>query len=814
MLVTDALESVLRGETKRLMLFAPPQMVGKSELAIVRFVPFWLAHRPEDPVILASYGASLAHAKSWEARNVVESPAYTELFPEVRTDQTSRASEHWRIAGHRGEVIAAGVGGPITGHGALCFPADTKILTEWGELDIQSLVMLQYRPRVWSYDHKNRKLKLCQIVATREAENEGITRIATVGGRSLESTSDHRVYVEGHGYKKATFLRIRDKLITTVSVEQDLQDMRNGEARARTDVPSLLPISAQAQSEAAVCMVWKGNQAAFVRIREGIETRAAELLLQQRVSELSQASPGWESKEMPELWKTDDGVGEEILFKRVSERCTFSSESEEVWMVWYNFPTLEQSDSILFKNLCKCRTLDANEREKQFPLQDRDKLRQMVCRDAAFNSGERWKAMYCVRQGGISQEHPVERASSPTDKLGYSSYQRDCLGQRSRKSDYSMPVVPCKAPQLSSDKVTLVQHLHKREVRVYDLRVEGCHNFFANGILVHNCGIVDDPIENWEQAQSPTVRESIWQWWRSTFRTRIWEDGAIVFVATRWHEDDLAGRLLAEGSEKWKVLRLPALAETQEERDANNQRLGLLTGQPDPLGREPGQPLCPQRFSLEALEEIRGAVGEMVWGAEYQGVPRQPSGERLSTDLFQIVEEVPKEAKRVRYWDKGGRNKTSTYTAGVLMARANGVFYIEDVVRGRWSIGEREDTILETARLDKQEFGRVEITVEQEPGSGGQESADSTTANLAGFIVEADKVSGSKDVRLEPFIAQAQRKNVRLKRARWNYEWLEELCTVPFSRYRDQADATAGAFNKLALGGGGGTLVRVKWPTR
>ncbi len=88
-------------------------------------------------------------------------------------------------------------------------------------------------------------------------------------------------------------------------------------------------------------------------------------------------------------------------------------------------------------------------------------------------------------------------------------------------------------------------------------------------------GIIDDPLENWEQAQSWTIREKIWDWYRTTFRTRIWEGGAIVLIMTRWHEGDLAGRLLADQASERTVLRLPAVAESQQDRDANNKRLGL-----------------------------------------------------------------------------------------------------------------------------------------------------------------------------------------------------------------------------------------------
>src|SRR5512139_1609512 len=129
-------------------------------------------------------------------------------------------------------------------------------------------------------------------------------------------------------------------------------------------------------------------------------------------------------------------------------------------------------------------------------------------------------------------------------------------------------------------------------------------------------GIIDDPFENWEQAQSLTHRNRVWDWYRGTFRTRIWENGAIVLIMTRWHEDDLAGRLLEQDSDGWHVLRLPALAESQAARDTNNAKMHLGVGLPDPLGREPGEALSPKRFSKAALEELQTDVGSLVWSAE------------------------------------------------------------------------------------------------------------------------------------------------------------------------------------------------------
>lgn len=318
-------------------------------------------------------------------------------------------------------------------------------------------------------------------------------------------------------------------------------------------------------------------------------------------------------------------------------------------------------------------------------------------------------------------------------------------------------------------------------------------------------GIIDDPFENWEQAQSATYRNRVWEWYRATFRTRIWEGGKIVIIMTRWHEDDLVGRLLQHQPGEWDILRLPALAETQAERDENNKRMGLSLGQPDPLDREPGEPLSPSRYSRPALLQLKHDVGSMAWIAEYQGSPRAPEGNRFKRSWFEIVGAAPRFARRVRYWDKGGTKDGGAYTAGVLLAHHEGITYVEDVVRGQWSAGEREATILQTAELDAMKYGPygVSIYVEQEPGSGGKESAENTIQNLAGYVVERDLPSGDKDVRLQPFAVQAEAGNVRMVRGLWNEDYLDEMAAIPNGTYRDQADGSAGAFNKLTIGSAG-----------
>ena len=319
--------------------------------------------------------------------------------------------------------------------------------------------------------------------------------------------------------------------------------------------------------------------------------------------------------------------------------------------------------------------------------------------------------------------------------------------------------------------------------------------------------VIDDPFENWEQAQSENERRRVWDWYRGTFRPRVLEGGAIVLIMTRWHEDDLAGRLLQGNSDSWEVLRLPALAETQQERDVCNLHMGLLSGQSDPLGREPGEAVAPRRFTAETLAEIKRDVGSQVWMAEYQGTPRALEGNRFKRDWFRIVESLPTGCRFVRYWDKAGTAGGGDFSAGVLLAEQMGTaglgsrrWYVVHVLRGQWSSGQRNAIMRQTAALDKTRYGdAVQTVAEQEPGSGGKESAEITQQQLAGYVVAIDRVTGSKDVRMEPFAAQCEAGNVALYQGDWNGDWLDEICAIPTGKYRDQADASAGAFNKLCL---------------
>ena len=180
---------------------------------------------------------------------------------------------------------------------------------------------------------------------------------------------------------------------------------------------------------------------------------------------------------------------------------------------------------------------------------------------------------------------------------------------------------------------------------------------------------------------------------------------------------------------------------------------------------------------------------------------RPDAGIIFNRAWFPLIDIPPKRLNFVRYWDKAASENEGKYSAGVLMARdSQDRFYVLHVIRGRWSAHDREQIIKRTASLD----GRgTTVVVEQEPGSGGKESAELTIKNLLGFRCIADKVTGPKLSRWAPLSAQAEAGNVLIKRGDWVPAFLDEIHSANEDPETivDQVDAAAGAFAYLSTHG-------------
>ena len=312
--------------------------------------------------------------------------------------------------------------------------------------------------------------------------------------------------------------------------------------------------------------------------------------------------------------------------------------------------------------------------------------------------------------------------------------------------------------------------------------------------------ILDDPVKNSEEASSPVYRAKAWDWYNSTFATRL-EPGCFqIVVMTRWHPDDLGGRILANAEEPWEVINLPAIAEDED----------------DAIGRAVGEALWPARYDVAALDLMRRERGSYWWAAMYQQRPAPREGGIFKRAWFdgKIIDALPAEArveKRVRYWDKAATEGGGDWTAGVRASIAGGVVYIEDVKRGQWSSGTVQTTVQTTAAEDTRE---TIIGMEQEPGSAGKDVKVTYTRMLQGYAFKCEPATGSKAVRADGLATQCEAGNVYLVRGPWNADFIDELCAFrgDTSDVDDQVDGASGAFGLLTSGQGGGParLIRLR----
>ena len=257
--------------------------------------------------------------------------------------------------------------------------------------------------------------------------------------------------------------------------------------------------------------------------------------------------------------------------------------------------------------------------------------------------------------------------------------------------------------------------------------------------------IIDDYIKDITEALSPAFRERQWMQFLANLDTRLEPGATVIIVATRWHSDDLIGRVTQRMDDDWEVISLPALALEN-----------------DPLGRAVGEPLFPERYDLKRLEQIRRSrAGTFLWEAMYQQQPFDDAMGFTDPDWFQILDRLPmaEEARlrKVRAWDLAATSAGGDWTVGGLMGKdeASSGCYIMNLKRKQLSPADVERLVRTTAEADGRD---VTILIEQEPGSSGKSLVEHYQRNvLPDFHVVAMPVGSTPKLsRAQPFLAAAE----------------------------------------------------------
>lgn len=319
--------------------------------------------------------------------------------------------------------------------------------------------------------------------------------------------------------------------------------------------------------------------------------------------------------------------------------------------------------------------------------------------------------------------------------------------------------------------------------------------------------LIDDPIADAAQAHSQTVRNAIWEWYTTTLYTRCEPGGGILLIQTRWHEDDLAGRILRnmeKGGEQWKVLRYPAIAEEDEEYRAK------------------GEPLHPERYSLEMLNKIKTGtedtpgVGSRTWSALYQQRPSAAEGNIFKRENWKWlrapkrVSEMEKHERDayfrelgiervIQRWDTAlGAKKQADFSACVTLGIAQSRYYVLDVWKQQIEFPEVRRQV--QALYDK--WAPYKVIVEGGGSASGKATVQTMKRETRVPVYEA--ITSTDKVLRADIVSPNQESGLvyLFEGEEWTSDFVDQCANFPSIRHDDDVDAFIGAVEEATSDSG------------
>lgn len=300
--------------------------------------------------------------------------------------------------------------------------------------------------------------------------------------------------------------------------------------------------------------------------------------------------------------------------------------------------------------------------------------------------------------------------------------------------------------------------------------------------------LIDDPVKNWAEALSNTFRETVWDWFSSTAFTRLEKNGKVLIVMTRWHKDDLAGRVIKmceEGNIKYKNIVFEATKDVAQ--NPHDKRAA-------------GQALWENKYNLDQLGEIKKAVGSKVWSALYQQSPSVLDGQIFMREwMLRTYRELPEYFDTViQSWDATFSKSTdSDFVCCQVWGRLGGKYYLLDSLRKRMSYTETKSAIKSMSAKWPRSFKKV-----IEKKANGAALLDDLRDDVTGMVGYTP--TESKLARAHAVTPLFEAGNVLLPDpsiAPWVHDYIEELTSFPSAAHDDQVDATTQALIHLKENG-------------
>lgn len=291
--------------------------------------------------------------------------------------------------------------------------------------------------------------------------------------------------------------------------------------------------------------------------------------------------------------------------------------------------------------------------------------------------------------------------------------------------------------------------------------------------------IIDDPVKNQQEADSETRREQVWNEWLYSMRTRLKPGGKVIVILTRWHEDDIAGRMILNESHV-KVVNIPCEAEEN-----------------DILGRKIGEALCPEIGKGDKwLEDFKKGYlsleGSRAWNALYQGHPTSLEGNMFKREWWQYYDELPEITDWVMSVDAAFKDgEDNDFVAIEVWGKTNANIYLIDLVQKHLNL---PDTIREIVRL-RSLYPQCKTTLIEDKANGSA-IINILRKEMMGIIAVEPK--GGKVARANAIVGAIESGNVHLpKNKPFTGAFVEEFSSFPNGKHDDMVDSATQALNRL-----------------
>ena len=713
-----------------------PPRYGKSELVSRRLPAFILGKHPDDSIIAASYGSDLASMMNRDVQRIIDGNEYPEVFSDTKLHGSSnktqeqegylRNSDIFEIVGHKGYYKSAGVGGSITGMGCKwgiiddpCVAEGQRVLTSCGLKPIESIDIGDT-----VLTHRGRWRRVLAV------HDNGCKEViqATIWDYKILATPEHLVYTP-YGWQE---LQHAEVVYGTV---------RSMWSRVKRAPQTLL-------QQKMPCGCSKVSPKNMQLLRENVSTT------QRDSPEVLQ--PGMRQGRAKDTQTTNmRGLRGRIFNKSARPEVLLGSVSEaNVVKTASNYDCRYSTSPNIQRKEGRVDSSRTHEwgTESKLPSRVKCELPQTPFQKGAIKGNPHDRRTLF----GMRRPHNFGRAS----------YRRKQNKRCRYQLDNALQIVPYAVSQIKRCGIK----------RVYDLTVEEDHSFIAEGIAVHNC-------KNRAEAESIVYRNAVWSWYTSTFYTRLEKDARILITATRWHEDDLVGRLLKLSKEdpnadQWTIFSLPAIADGK-----------LMDCDP----RQPGDPLWPDKYPLSELLKTKVNVGSYEWAALYQQTPSTPSGNILNRSWWKYYKQAPARFDEIiQSWDCTFKETSGTdYAVGQVWGRVGPNKYLLDQVRARMDF---PATIAAIRNLTAKWPLALAKLVEDK--ANGPAVIATLKREIAGLIpIEPE---GGKVVRAWGVSPDIEAGNVWLPEGvEWVNDFVEECANFPNGPHDDQVDAMSQALNRM-----------------